>query len=295
MMNWQKPLAMSGTEALDANLDKLEAVLDRQTPIDSLSALLSSVDRKPQKNIQLENVAIGIDSSVFLKLANHSKSEDIVDYLGSKHQGPLILPGQAIQEYWNNQYSAIPSIASDIQKKFESLKKEADKLGPNFPGYAADMENLLNRFGSEFGYVYDAATIRSTLSLLTLLRDKAALSYVPRMRFHDMASNRKRTKTPPGFKDDGDGDFFLWVDFLYGLLKAKDASQEFNHAVILTHDKKPDWSRASIAHPILTAEVQGLVGVPFDVWTIEQLHEAITQNSSATSPAETAESEENGP
>ena len=58
-MDWHRPLAMSGTEAIDAYLDRLEAVLDRQIPIDSLSALLSSVDRKPQKNIQLENVAIG--------------------------------------------------------------------------------------------------------------------------------------------------------------------------------------------------------------------------------------------
>jgi hypothetical protein len=277
---------MSGTETIEANLDVLEAVLDRQITIDSLGALLSSVDRKPLKNIQLENVAIGIDSSVFLKLANHSKSEDIVDYLGSKHTGPLILPGQAIQEYWNNQYSAIPSIASKIREKFESLEKEADKLGPNFSGYAADMKDLLSRFGSEFGYVYDQATIRSTLSLLTLLKEKAALSYVPRMRFHDMALNRKRTKTPPGFKDEGDGDFFIWADFLYGLLRAKHDNLQFNHAVILTHDVKSDWSRDGIAHPILTAEMQELVGVPFDVWTIEQLHKAIAQNSSAPSEAD---------
>ena len=284
---------MSGTETLDTNLDKLEAVLDRQIPINSLSALLSSVDRKTQKNIQLENVAIGIDSSVFLKLANHRKSEDIVDYLGSKHHGPLIVPGQAIQEYWNNQYAAIPSIASGIKKKFDDLKKESDKLGPNFPLYAAEMGGLLSRFSSEFGYVYDSTTIRSSLSLLTLLNDKAALSYVPRMRFHKMALNRKRTKTPPGFKDDGDGDFFIWVDFLYGLLRAKELSQQFNHAVILTDDKKPDWSRASIAHPILTAEVQELVGVPFDVWTIDQFNEVITQKSPADPPESAIEAENN--
>ena len=165
---------MSGTDDIDTILDKLEAVLDRQIPIDSLTALLSSVDRKPLKNIQLANVAIGIDSSVFLKLASHSKSEDIVDYLGSKHQGPLILPGQAIQEYWNNQYSAIPSISTEIRKKFEALKKEADKLGPNFNQYTTDMDDLLNRFNSEFGYVYDASTISSTLTLLALLKENSS-------------------------------------------------------------------------------------------------------------------------
>lgn len=276
---------MSGTEANNANLDKLEAVLDRQTSIDSLGALISAVDRKPQKINQLENVAIGIDSSVFLRLATHSKSDDIVDYLGSQHQGPLILPGQAIQEYWNNQYAVIPSVAAAIQKRFDALKQDADKLGPSFPGYAAEMEGLLNRFSSDFGYVFDASTIRPTISLLTLLKDRAVLSYVPRMRFCDIALSRKRTKTPPGFKDDGDGDFYLWVEFLYGLLNARDAGQTFSHAVILTHDKKTDWSRDSIAHPILMAEVQKLVGVPFDVLTIDQFFSEISSKTTATPKA----------
>jgi hypothetical protein len=101
------------------------------------------------------------------------------------------------------------------------------------------------------------------------------------MRFCDIALSRKRTKTPPGFKDEGDGDFYLWVEFLYGLLNARDAGQTFSHAVILTQDKKTDWSRDNIAHPILMAEVQKLVEVPFDVLTIDQFFSEISSRTTA--------------
>lgn len=274
---------MPGTESRNMidPLVHLEAVLDRQITFNSLDALVSAIN-KIKKKPQPEDVAIGIDSCVFLRLATHKDSADIIDYLGAKHNGPLILPGQAIQEFWNNQLAAVDTIGAGIKKKFDALKQEASKIDPNFGEYANSMNSLLDQFSSEYGYVYDASTHRSTLTLLELLKKKAFLSYVPRMRFHEMAVHRKQTKTPPGFKDDGDGDFFLWIDFLYGLLRAKQQGQHFSHAVILTHDKKQDWSRATIAHPILTAEVQELVGVPFDVWTIDNLYEAISQNSSDT-------------
>ena len=274
---------MSGIDfssTVDADIVQLEAVLDRQVPIDSLGALFLAVDRKTKNIPNLETVAIGIDSSVFLRLASHKHSADIVDYLDTKHHGPLILPGQAVQEFWNNQLAAVDTVAAVVKKRFDALKQDVSKVDPNFGDYADAMGSLLDRFSSEYGYVYDPATLRNTIIFLELLKKKALLSYVPRTRFHDIALNRKRTKTPPGFKDDGDGDFFVWVEFLYGLLKAKDSSQKFHHAIILTHDQKIDWSRASVAHPILAAEVQVLVGVPFDVWTIDRFYQAISEDSS---------------
>lgn len=268
---------MSGIEP---NLIQLEAVLDRQVPIYSLDALFLAVDRKTKITPNLETTAIGIDSSVFLKLATHKRSADIVDYLDTKHIAPLILPGQAVQEFWNNQLAAVDTVAAGIKKKFEALKQEVNKADLNFGDFAESMESSLDRFSSEYGYVYDPATIHATTVLLELLKKKAFLSYVPRMHFHDIALNRKRTRTPPGFKDDGDGDFFIWVEFLYGLLREKDSGKTFDHVIFLTHDQKIDWSRAGVAHPILAAEVQALLGMPFDVWTIEDFYQAIAENSS---------------
>ncbi len=270
---------MSGTNSLDDNLDKLRSVLDRQINIGSLDALQLSVDRKTKNILRLNTVAIGIDASVFLKLASHKHSADIVDYLDTKHNGPLILPGQAVQEFWNNQLAAIDTISGKLRKKFEALKEDASNIDPAFGEYAKNMEKLLTQFSSEYGYVYDASILHSTSKILEFLKKKAILSYVPRTPFHDIALVRKRTKTPPGFKDDTDGDFYIWADFLYGLMQAKGKKINFEHAVLLTNDQKADWSRANIAHPILTAEVYEVVGVPFDVWTIEQLYNAITQSA----------------
>lgn len=264
---------MFGTKK--AILNKLEAVLDRHTPIDSLETLYLAINFKQREYAQLESVALGIDSSVFLKLVKNSNRDDIFDYLRTKHQAPLILPGQAVQEYWKNQHSAISTKSKEVEKKFTALKREVDGLDSDFGTYSTKMEGLLNKFNKDFGYIYDSSTNRHTLGLLELLKEKASLSYVPRMRFSDIALNRKRTKTPPGFMDGGDGDFYIWADFLYGLLLAKEKGLQFDRVVLLTNDTKVDWSLSGTAHPVLTAEVKELFGVPFDVWTAQQLGEAV--------------------
>jgi hypothetical protein len=258
-------------------LAKLESVLDRKTPVNSLDALSSAMRPKAKEANDLNKIAFGLDSSVFLKLGSHKQSADIVDYLDTRHSGPLILPGQAVQEFWNNQLAAVETVATGLKKKFDALKLDASKVDVNFGDYSEKMQSLLDSFSSEYGYVYDEATLRSTSNILDVLKKKAFLSYVPRTRFSDIAITRKRTKTPPGFKDDGDGDFYIWIEFLGGLMQAKDSGQNFQHAVILTNDQKIDWSRAGIAHPVLTAEVAKLVDVTFEVWTVDQFYAAITK------------------
>jgi hypothetical protein len=104
-----------------------------------------------------------------------------------------------------------------------------------------------------------------------MLQKRASVPYAPRLRFREIAAQRKKTKTPPGFKDEGDGDFFIWVDLLTGLQQARLEGQEFERAVFISHDQKVDWSRAGIAHPILVAEVKALVDVPFEIWNIQKL------------------------
>lgn len=90
-----------------------------------------------------------------------------------------------------------------------------------------------------------------------------------------LATHRKRTKTPPGFKDDGDGDFFIWVDLLTGLQLARASSRQFSRAVLVSGDRKLDWSRNGIAHPILVAEVRALLNVPFEIWPTQKLADAV--------------------
>jgi len=140
------------------------------------------------------------------------------------------------------------------------------------------MNDLLDRFTRDYGHLLEEKTLKATLAVLQSLQKRALVPYVPRTRFTDIALQRKRTKTPPGFKDDKEnfGDFFIWVDFLYGLLRAKQTNKTFTHAVMVTNDQKPDWSRKGVAHPVLTAEVDALVRCTFEVWSLDELHKAIT-------------------
>lgn len=260
------------------NFDQLErgliGVLSRQTPNKSLSALVSAL--KPEvSNASLAETAIGFNSTVFLRLAAHPKSEDIIDYLGSRHCAPIILPGQAIQEFWNNQLQAVDTIATNVKKKFDAFQSELRKADPYFSHYAEKIEALLEEFRAQHGHVYDEATVRKTIAVLELLQTRASVPYASRTNLKDVAAYRKRTRTPPGFKDDGDGDFFIWADFLTGLQWAQKNGAKFVRAVLVTRDQKVDWSRAGIAHPILVAEIKALLGISFEIWNDERLSDEI--------------------
>jgi hypothetical protein len=275
---WPSWLAMSGTDGTAMDLARLEgdlvSVLSRQTPNEALAALIMAL--KPDNpKASLAETASGLDSTVFLRLAAHPKSEDIVDYLGSKHSAPLILPGQAIQEFWNNQLQAVDSIATNVRKKFDAFQSELKKSDPVFSQYAEKIEALLEEFRTQHGHIYDEATVRKTIAVLELLQARASVPYASRTIFKDIAAYRKRTRTPPGFKDDGDGDFFIWADFLTGLQFAQANGTKFVRAILVTRDQKVDWSRAGVAHPILVAEMKALLKISFEIWSDEKLSSEI--------------------
>lgn len=268
---WPKRLASFGTQNRLASRAEREAkivdLLSRETKLPALDALIYAYKPEPRE-VNLATAAIVLDSSAFLRLGPQA---DVVDYLNSKHQAPVILPGQAVQEFWNNNLNVADSIATGITKKFDELKKEILKVDETFQDFANRFSALIDEFRDSFGYAYDGSTVRRTMSLFEVLKEKAVISYVSRDRFMEIAAQRKRTKTPPGFKDDLDGDFFLWLDMLDCLLIARSRNVTFEHVVLVSNDRKPDWSREGIAHPILSAEMNALLGVPFETWDVPKL------------------------
>lgn len=246
-------------------------IIDRQSAISSLSAL-STAFQGGVPRVELSKAALVIDASAFLRLGRYV---DVVDYLNIQHMPPVILPGQAIQEFWNNYSSAHQAIATGIRSKFEVLKKEISKVDDDFDDFAERFESLISEFSESFGYAYDGETIRLTLSLFEALEDKAAVPYVRRKTFAAFSVHRNATKTPPGFKDSGDGDFFIWLDALEGLLAAKESGEKFESVVFVTNDTKLDWSRSGIPHPVLSAEMNSLLGIPLVMWNVKRLAEQI--------------------
>lgn len=242
-------------------------VLSRDLDFSAIASLIAAYRPEPRE-IGLSVTAIAFDSSAFLRLGAQT---DVIDYLNIHHPAPIILPGQAIQEFWNNHLNVVDTIATGIGKKFEALEAEVRKVDATFLDFSGKFNALLNEFRESFGYAYDGATARGTQLLLEALDRKAMSSFVSRIRFSDIAVHRKRTKTPPGFKDDGDGDFYIWVDMLSSLLEAKKSGIAFEHVVLVTCDKKPDWSRDGIPHPILSAELEALIGTTFEIWDVKRL------------------------
>lgn len=276
--SWLKSLLRFGSSSSSAMTERarlrdLVATLDRQRNINALGALVESLDQ-PSSQFDIANTALGIDANIFLKLSNHPKSADIVDYL-STHDSPLILPGQAIQEFWNNQLQAVETVAKSLEKKFNALKVDLDKFDEMFEDFSMKFRDLLDQFSSEHGYIYDPSTVQKTAKLLEILQEKAGVTYAPRGPFHAIGEQRKATKTPPGFKDQGHGDFFIWVDYLFGLQEAKSSGQNFDRAVLVTNDGKIDWVREGRAHPILVAEMRALLNVPFEIWSLDTLAQRI--------------------
>lgn len=265
---------MSATAAHHEDNRLVFDILDRSTAIEALSALIDAINGE-KTHCPLDDTAIGIDANAFLLLAAHKRSDAIIDYLASKHSAPLILPGQSIQEFWNNQLSAVNTVSTNITKKFTDLEKEIAKLEEGYSERLELPKKGLEEIQASIALVYDQKNVRSTASFMEVLEKRADVSFVPRQMFHALAEQRRKSKTPPGFKDQGDGDFYVWADFLSGLVRAKRSGTAFKKSVFVTLDKKPDWSREGIAHPILTAEARAAGDNPFELWNLDRLAEEV--------------------
>ncbi|WP_076742894.1 PIN-like domain-containing protein [Sphingomonas jeddahensis] len=219
----------------------------------------------------LEKTVIALDANVMLRLIAHPRSADIVDYLRTSFPGKLILPGQVIQEFWNNQFQAIATKSADIKKKFDELSRLMEGIDSRFEAFSARFQETVKDFNETFGYVFDDKIVGKTRVLISLLQEKAMVPFVPRNALIDTALSRKRTKTPPGFKDDLDGDFYVWSDLLFGLSRLHQSGVEIERVSFVTLDKKIDWSRDGVPHPILTSEVRAICNASFETITIDAI------------------------
>jgi len=253
-----------------ARAETVLKLMNRSVELDALGALAHAMGSETE-SIELPDTVIAFDANVFLRLSGHPRSEDIVDFLGTGHENALILPGQVVQEFWNNQYLAVDSLAESIKKKHTALKAELEKIDSGFGEYADRFDALMTEFQTSYGYVFDENTVRRTSIFVSLLQEKAMVPYVPREIFRLLADVRRRTKTPPGFKDEGDGDFFVWADLLMGLSRLQDDGKTFKHVALVTKDRKMDWCRNGRPHPILAAELKALTGASFVIWDLDVL------------------------
>lgn len=252
------------------SIERVCALLERSTSIAALPALANAI-RFELPTTPLSETVIAFDANVLLRLSNNPRCEDIVDYLLSRFEGRLILPGQVIQEFWNNQFQAVASVSASVRKKFGELKEIIETFDDRYLEYAGRFEGMLDEFNTSFGYVFDENTVRKTRLVVNLLQEKAMVPFMPRALLGPTANARKRSRTPPGFKDELDGDFYVWADLLLGLAEMKKEGVVIGRVTLVTLDKKIDWSREGVPHPILSAEVRAICDADFETITVEAL------------------------
>ena len=267
-------------------LNEILSVFERRTsfedPIGDLVSALKGESKfdQPVEGPELPDTALGIDTNVLLRLVAHKKAYNAVDYLAKVHKAPLVLPGQSIQEFWNNRSKVIETVSKKLWKAFREFKKYVDEVGGDFDEHMGRIETDLREFENKYGKVYDQSTLDSMMSVLETLQKGAVVPFCPRDPFSNIVSHRNSTKTPPGFMDTGDGDFFIWADFLYGLRQQQLKGRKFSHVVFVTNDEKVDWSVEGTAHPVLVSEVRAVLDVSFEIW---DLNKFIKETTAATS------------
>ncbi|MDY3666484.1 MAG: PIN-like domain-containing protein [Schaalia hyovaginalis] len=256
-------------------------LLSRKMPVDALSHLIGALQHKTPDIDNFSEWAIGFDANVLLNLAKGRRGADLIDYLRSVHRGPVILPSQAVQEFWNSRIYSVSGLADNVRSNFTSLENLVNQIDPAFSGFKTKLEPILREFESEFGHVLDERTAGEIDALLAALEECSLRAEVDRSSLYPIARQRKLAKTPPGFKDEGDGDFLIWADFLLCLQMAMDERPEFPAAALVTDDTKKDWSTKGTPNPILTAEVHTLVGVPFFTLTLTQFNSRVEKELAA--------------
>lgn len=270
-----------GTRVSNDLEQSLLAILDRGQPLNALAALEYSLNTSAALNsdLLLADTAICFDTNILLKLASHSKSAEVMDYLSTRHNAPLIIPGQVIQEFWNNHVGSLKTVAEEVEKKLNDLQKTIEQLDPDSPLAAAIFE-IRTRTLDEYNFLYDAGLVSKTKSMFASLSTRAMVPFARRSLFAKTAELRKITKTPPGFRDHGHGDFYVWVDLLTGLQQARLSESNFVRVALITNDEKPDWVRNGMAHPILSSEVTSLFDVPLEIWKLDRLIDEVAKATS---------------
>ncbi len=251
------------------DLTRVWDVLNRDCPLDALGDLHRSLS--PERQLRkVERLAVGFDTNAMYRVGRGRAGADVLDYLRTRHKSPIIVPGQTLQEVWNNQIVGVVPLAKALRTKLQEVEAETKKLDQRFGSLGLQAKSALTALLAEYAEVFDEQAEEDFRATVELLQVKAIVRYVPRLEFAALARVRNDTKTPPGFRDAGDGDFFVWADFLYGLAGCK--ANDVDGAVLVTNDTKPDWSRNGVAHPVLTAEATAMLPKPFELWTISALN-----------------------
>lgn len=273
--NVEQASGMTTARPDDVALTRVWDVMNRSTAPAVVDASILHFGREEldtTRPVSIENAPIGLDTNAIIRIGQQRKA-DVIDFLAARHKGPLILPGQAIQEVWNNFDGFTSSFAGELQKRLKALE---DLLVQSDNASFSTELRAVQSSVAEFVVSHPRARVEQSYahleSAFRMLGSRSKTFFVPRSDFYNLGELRFRSRTPPGFQDGGQlGDFYLWADFLYGLTLCVQDVGSPSTVVFITNEQKKDWIVDGRPHPVLRAEVRELVGGELEIWSLDRL------------------------
>lgn len=237
-----------------------------------------------------ELAGIGIDTNILKQFRREPIKADSFSATLQEHMVPLVVPGQCITEYWNNQNVFAREDIGKVLDQFERLQKSVVRLGAGGE-MNQELESIGERIKTMRLDLEDASApdfVRKSSAVLTQLLSDATTPKVSRSRFSALAEVRIRSKVPPGFSDEKLkaaplGDVFVWFDFLLGIMALREQYDGSDpHFVWATEDSKADWKASGAAHPGLVEEALRTTGARVSIVNMAGLDGLVA----AAAPAE---------
>jgi hypothetical protein len=264
--------------ARDQLIDDLASCLSRERGNINWPAVVSQLQNPPAFDAI---AAVGLDTNALKRLRRDTRAaSEVLAYFESE-QIPVIIPGQAAQEFWNNHgavasdLGAVVAEIAKLQKRVNrinsspEINSKIDAIGRDISGISQDLQDLSNPH-----------ILAESLTLWASLIEVADFPFVPRGVFSPIGRDRFDSQTPPGFEDSDKssnqlGDFFVWADFLFGILESTEATTREGTLILVSDDRKPDWITSERTHPVLIGEALDLTKKQFEIMSTDQLVEKV--------------------
>ncbi|MGJ3232983.1 MAG: PIN-like domain-containing protein [Oceanicaulis sp.] len=157
-----KMISRSERSALRA-AEAVKAVMERRVEVPVLGAFLESLDEQSQVS-PVEEALICFDTNVLLDWAG-SGSTNVTDYLSSVHKYPIVIPGQVLQEFWNNQFSAIQSTPREVKKKFDDFAQAIENIDGSLEWGREGVERALSHLSERYPYLLSGRAAKNVEAL----------------------------------------------------------------------------------------------------------------------------------
>lgn len=232
---------------------------------------------------------VGLDTNALKQLR---RNRTLADRLTSnlKEMGvSLIVPDQSISEFWNNHETFYKEDWGQVSKEVEALRKRLTELSVenDLLRKVEDLETGVTELRAGFQASRTKDFLARSYEMIDLLIDDALVPRVSRTRFSDLSEIRQLAKRPPGFADEARkfatrGDFFVWCEFLAGVMRAKaEKPERGDWFLLVTDETKPDWKTGERIHPGLASEAFDATGARVALVSTKQLDAMVTRAAAA--------------